>query len=286
MSGTILNDDSATLSIDDVSAVEGDGGSTIFTFTVTLDNEVDTGLSVDFATTDDTATTADTDYTGTSGTLNFLGTAGETQTLSVSVTGDTKVELDETFLVDLSNVSANGRSVFLGDGQGVGTILNDDSASLSIDDVSAVEGNAGTTIFAFTVTLDGAVDTGLSVDFATADDTATTGDSDYAATFGTLNFAGTAGETQTLSVSVNGDTKVELDETFLVDLSNISAGGRSVFLGDGQGIGTILNDDSASLSIDDVSAVEGDAGHDDLHVHRHARWRGRYRAIRRFRDHR
>ena len=118
-----------------------------------------------------------------------------------------KVELDEMFEVDLSNVSAAGRAVFLGDGQGVGTILNDDLASISIDDVSAVEGDAGTTLFTFTVTLDSDVDTGLSVDFATTDDTATTADSDYAATAGTLNFFGTAGETQTLSVSVTGDTK-------------------------------------------------------------------------------
>ncbi|QDV83430.1 Calx-beta domain-containing protein [Planctomycetes bacterium TBK1r] len=262
--GTINNDDSASLSIGDVAITEGDSGTTDVTFTVTLDSAVDTGLSVDFATADGTATTGDGDYVATSGTLNFTGTAGETQTINVTINGDTKVELNEAFVVDLSNLAASGRNVTVSDAQATGTISNDDSASLSIGDVAITEGDSGTTDVTFTVTLDSAVDTGLSVDFTTADGTATTGDGDYVATSGTLNFTGTAGETQTINVTINGDAKVELNEAFVVDLSNLAASGRNVTVTDAQATGTINNDDSASLSIGDVAITEGDSGTTDL----------------------
>ena len=84
------------------------------------------------------------------GTLNFAGTAGETQTIDVTVNGDTTLETDETFTVDLSNPT---NAVTISDAQGEGTITNDDAASYSIDDVTAVETDSGTTTFTFTVTL-------------------------------------------------------------------------------------------------------------------------------------
>ena len=62
------------------------------------------------------------------------------------------------------------------------------TSSLSIDDVSVTEGNAGTTIATFTVTLSPISGQTVTVDFATADGTATTADNDYVATSGTLTF--------------------------------------------------------------------------------------------------
>ncbi|MFM9963794.1 MAG: Calx-beta domain-containing protein, partial [Planctomycetaceae bacterium] len=59
-----------------------------------------------------------------------------------------------------------------------------------------------------------------------------------------LTFAGTAGETKTISVTVNGDTQAEGNETLSVLLSN-SAGNNEVTLADATGVGTILNDDAA-----------------------------------------
>jgi hypothetical protein len=100
------------------------------------------------------------------------------------------------------------------------------------------------------------VEGGSDVDYTTNDDSATTADGDYVATSGTLNFAGTAGETQTISVTVNGDTKLEADETFTVDLSNPT---NLVTISDAQGLGTITNDDAASFSINDVTQVETDS---------------------------
>ncbi|EAZ90656.1 beta strand repeat-containing protein [Crocosphaera chwakensis] len=258
--GTIVNDDSASLSISDVTLVEGNNGTQLFTFTVTLDEAVDTGFTVDYATANGTASTVDNDYTATSGTLNFTGNAGETQTITVEVNGDNKVELDETFFVNLSNVQDSGRNVIVTDGQGVGTITNDDSASISINNVSQVEGDSGTTAYTFDVTLDNEVDTGLSLDFDTADDTATVANNDYTANSGTLNFTGNAGETQTITVDVVGDTTVEPDEDFFVNLSNLNANGRNVSISDTQGIGTIENDDGAGFSISNATVTEGDSG--------------------------
>ena len=136
---------------------EGDSGTTTYTFTVTLTGEVDTGFDVDYDTADDSATTGDGDYNSASNTLSFSGGDGETQTFSVTVAGDTRIELDEAFLVNLSNVQiAGGRNVTIADAQGIGTIANDDSATVSVDSVTVNEED-GTA--QFTVTLSNPVDT-------------------------------------------------------------------------------------------------------------------------------
>ena len=134
----------------------------------------------------------------TSGTLTFA--AGTTTgTITVPVNGDTTVEPDETFFVNLSSPT----NATIGDGQGLGTILNDDT-TISIGNVSVTEGNSGTTNVNFTVTLSAAASVPVTVNYATADGTATAG-SDYMATSGTLTFA--AGSTTgTISVPVTGDT--------------------------------------------------------------------------------
>jgi hypothetical protein len=113
-------------------AAEGNAGTTSFTFTVTLGASVDSPLTVGFSTADGAATTADNDYTAVSGTLDFAGNAGETKSITVNVTGDRKAELDESFTVNLANVVAAGRSVIMADGQGVGTLTNDDAALRSL----------------------------------------------------------------------------------------------------------------------------------------------------------
>ncbi|MCA9217463.1 MAG: hypothetical protein KDB27_30555 [Planctomycetales bacterium] len=125
---TIVNDDSATFSIDDISVPEGSGGgASNVVFTVTLSAAVDTGMSLSFNTSDGTATTGDNDFVSTSGVLNFIGTAGETRTISVPVTRDNLFEPNETFLVQLSDVQSNGRAVSFAKSQGTSTIVNDDS---------------------------------------------------------------------------------------------------------------------------------------------------------------
>lgn len=113
--------------------------------------------------------------------------------------------------------------------------------SLSINDVSVPEGNSGTTSATFTVTLNPASDTTVTVNYATANGSAVA-PGDYTATSGTLTFL--PGETtKTIPVSVNGDTQLEPNETFFVNLS----GAVNANIADGQGVGTILDDDIRSL---------------------------------------
>ncbi|HRO26513.1 MAG TPA: Calx-beta domain-containing protein, partial [Luteimonas sp.] len=119
----------------------------------------------------------------------------------------------------------------------------------SISDTSAAEGDAGTTPFFFTIGLNQpAGGGGVSVDWATADDTATAGE-DYVAAGGTATIAEGASSV-TISVEVIGDTVTEPDETFFVNLAN--AIGAEI--ADAQGVGTILNDDIATVAI---SAIQG-----------------------------
>ncbi|MCB1716074.1 MAG: tandem-95 repeat protein, partial [Candidatus Competibacteraceae bacterium] len=234
---TLENDDTATLSINDVQQVEGDAGPSDFVFTVTLDNAVDGGLDVAYTSNDGTATLADSDYSDNDGSLSFVGTAGETQTITVPVTGDTVVEADELFSVVLGAITLNNSAldpaavtvssvdagtVGASTDTGTGTIENDDTATLTIDNVTLTEGDAGTTAFVFTVTLDTAVDGGLAVAYTSNDGTATLADSDYTDNDGSLSFTGTAGETQTITVQVTGDTVVEADELFSVVLGAIT----------------------------------------------------------------
>ncbi|NNG10670.1 MAG: sodium:calcium exchanger, partial [Arenibacter sp.] len=109
---------------------------------------------------------------------------------------------------------------------------------ISINDVTVNEDDGTAT---FTVTLSKAFAGGFTVDWATSDGSAIDG-SDYNSDNGTLNFAGTAGETQTIVVSLVDDAIPEFaDETFNVDLSNISNPG--VLIADNQGIGTIVDDE-------------------------------------------
>src|SRR5437764_5013275 len=109
--------------------------------------------------------------------------------------------------------------------------------TLSINNVSANEGNSGTTPFTFTVTLSAASASTVTASFATSNGTATAG-SDYVANSGVVTF--TPGQTtQTITVSVNGDTTVEANETFLVTLSAPTNATLAV----AQGTGTIVNDD-------------------------------------------
>ena len=250
---TLVNDDSAALTIADVSGDEDNGNITV---TVSLDNAVDGGFTIDVNTADGTATTADSDYAAVaSETLTFAGTAGETQTFIVTPTSDTKVETDETLTVSMNNLQSTTLSVTSTDTATV-TINNDDSAAVTIDDVSVNEADGTATI---TATLNAPVAGGFTVDMNSADGTATTADNDYVAvTSETLTFAGTLNETQTVIVTINDDGKVEADETVSFSMNNLVAG--TVGSGDinitDTATLTITNEDTAALTITDVSGDE------------------------------
>src|SRR5262249_10690037 len=121
---------------------------------------------------------------------------------------------NETFCVRLSQPSW----ATLADAEGQGTIRNDDKPAISVANVSLIEGNSGTTYAVFTLSLSVPTTQQVTVNFATANGTATAG-SDYTARSGAVTFA--PGVTaQTVSVAVTGDTLVESDETFKLLLSS------------------------------------------------------------------
>jgi alpha-tubulin suppressor-like RCC1 family protein len=234
--GTILNDDLSTISVTDYSIVEGTTGTpSTLAFTVILSATSTSTVTVDYATSDGTAT-AGSDYTSTSGQLSFPP-GYVSLVVQVPVTQDAVIEPNETVLLNLSN--AVGATIF--DNQGVGTIQADDGLLVSVGDKTTTEGNLGFTPVAFTVSLSAAPTSAVSVDWATGDGTATA-PLDYTAASGTLTFA--IGETsKTVTVQVVGDTGEEAYETFFLRLSN-PTGGAS--LGDAEGQGTITNTDGST----------------------------------------
>lgn len=232
--GTILNDDLPNLSIDDVTASEGNAGTTSFTFTVSLSAPAGPGgVTFDIATANGTAT-AGVDYVTSSLTGQTIPAGSSTYTFTVQVNGDVLNEPSETFFVNVTNVV----NAVVVDGQGVGTVVNDDPLpSLSINDVTVVEGNSGTTNAVFTVTLSAASGQSVGVNYATADGTATQ-PADYTSTSGALTF--TPGQTtRTITVPVVGETVPESNETFFVNIS----GAVNATISDNQGVGTVTNDD-------------------------------------------
>ncbi len=249
--GTITDDDEApTLSIGDATVVEGNVGTANAMFTVMLSAASGQAVTVNYATADGTAIQPD-DYTSSNGTLTFA--PGETtKTITVAVKGDTLDELNESFNVNL----ATPVNATITDNLGVGTITNDDtSPTLSINDVTVAEGNSGTVSATFTVTLSAASSQQVTVNYETANGTATQPD-DYASSNGTLTFA--PGETtKTITVAVKGDTLDEINEVFSVALASPT----NATIANGTGVGTITDDDaSPTLSINDVTVTEGNTG--------------------------
>jgi predicted extracellular nuclease len=229
------------ISINDIPVPEGNSGTTIAGFKVTASNPLAGNVTFSVATADGSATTADNDYVARSLTGQALAAAATQFDFDVTINGDTTVEPDETFTSAVSAV--NGPAVLV-DASGTGTITNDDAAvvDVSINDVSQAEGNAGTSTFNFIVQLSQPAPAGgITFDVATTDDTATTADSDYMA-FTMNGVTIPQGQQQfAVDVTVNGDTTVEPDEQFFVDLRNVA--GTNLGTVDGQGIGTITNDD-------------------------------------------
>lgn len=110
--------------------------------------------------------------------------------------------------------------------------------TLSIDDVQVTEGNDGATIARFTIVRTGDLSQSASVDVASSNGTATSGDDYIPLAPTTIVFAPSIGSV-TVDVIVSSDTTEEPDETFFVNLSNpIGA-----TLDDDQGVATIVNDD-------------------------------------------
>ena len=250
--GTITDDDDAptvTLVLTPASIGENGGKSTV---TATLDHPSSEATTVTVSTTP-VSPTVSGDYTlSTNKTLtipaNSLTSTGEVTITAVN--NDVDAEDKE---VTVSATAANDQGIT--NPQAVTlTITDDDAPALSIADASVAEGDAGeSATLTFTVTLTPAATLPVTVEWATADGTATAG-TDYTAGNGTLTF-NTGDESKTVTVTVTGDDTDEPNETLTVTLSN--APGAT--LGDAAGTGTITDDDDAptvTLVLTPASIVE------------------------------
>ena len=210
---------STNLSIAATNAIqlEGNSGSTAFTFTVTRTGDTTNTDTVQWAVTGTGTNPANAaDFGGgvlPSGLVTF-GTHITSQVISVPVSGDTTFEPDETFSLTLTNPS-NGTTIATA--TATGTIQNDnDSPTLAINDITVVEGK-DTNAF-LTVSLSYPISQTVSVNYTTTAINATAG-SDYTTTSGILTLAPNS-TFATISIPILNDNINESLEAFTVNLSN------------------------------------------------------------------
>ncbi len=213
-----VNEDAGTISV----TVERNGGSEaeVSVYYETVHVDTDNG-----------------DYTAAGGTLTWAEGNADDKTIEIAITDDNDTEGDEDFRVELS--SPTGGATIGNDTETI-TILANDSVNgvigLSVATV-AVDENAGTVTL--TVSRTGGSDGAVSVDYATADDAATAG-ADYTAVSGTLDWTDGNADDQTIEITITDDSDYEGDETFTVNLSNISGG---AVYGTQETVVTIVEDD-------------------------------------------
>jgi hypothetical protein len=200
--------DVPSVSVNDVTIVEGQGGFKVATFTLSLSGPNPQGAAVEVATADGTATSVNSDYWDVElGPVDFPA-GSTTATVNVRVNGDIAIEPDETFFVNLSQPS----NCTIADGQGVGTIVNDDVTSVrfSTDQMSVNEADGSVQVSVQRV---GDTSVPFSVFYATIDGGEASEKSDYTAVAGTLRFE--PGETsKTITVFITDDALVEGPERF------------------------------------------------------------------------
>ncbi|BAY68975.1 hypothetical protein NIES23_17650 [Trichormus variabilis NIES-23] len=225
VTGTITNDDfpSITLAVSPASVTEDGTPNLIYTFTRT--GSTTNALTINFGVAG--TATLNTDYaqsgaasfTATTGTITFAAGAS-TAILTINPTADTTVESNETVALTL----ASGTGYTVGTTTAVtGTITNDDTLPTGITinlsgSQTIVEGNSSPQNVTYTVTLSQASSQIITVQYATANGTATAG-SDYTSTTGTLTF--NPGETsKVINIPILNDSVNEANETFTLRLTS------------------------------------------------------------------
>jgi hypothetical protein len=239
--GVIEDDDSPIrISVLPDSVFEGNAGSTTLVHDVILSRTSPVPISVEYLSIPGGTATPGAPPTGDFQTAPTTTLTIPANTLSASfsitVFGDTTVEPDETALVQIQNASG-GATIAVP--VAVGTILDDDGPPrIAVFDSNVIEGCEGTSAMTFDVNLSQPQANIVTVNFATANGSATAG-SDYQAASGTVTFA-PGSTSQEISITVIGDATLEPDETFTVNLSGPSSG---VTPTTPSATGTILNDD-------------------------------------------
>ncbi len=278
--------DTGVISITSASVNEGTPapntppGYTSLTFNINLSAAISKDVSFTVSTADGTnlpgsalgnATVADGDYSPFVP-QEFIFAGNESslspptpQTFTVLIAEDHKVERDEVFKVLLSQLNDAGLNISLSPTDATGTIINDDQATITINNVTQLESDGDMT---FTATLSNPVDTDISVEIYTEAVSSLLDDNDYTAIAVDqpliLSFNATDPLTKNFTIHINNENVVEADEDFSVLFGTLLNMGRNVSTSPISGpniaaTGTILNDDSASLSITPVIGTENDS---------------------------
>jgi len=275
---TIVDKDKPpALRIDDLSAKEGNSGITTFTFNVKFVDSATGGTYVgtlgrditfkwstaDGFGTQPSATSASGDYTAVSGATGTILKGQNSTTITVSVNGDPRYELDESFKVQLDSASLVGRIATSGYNRyaAQGTIQNDDMfPAIRMDSVGLVEGNSGRKTYKLVTYLVGPVsgtritagsvpEVPMKYSWSTSDVTAgssltgTVKDTDYVAVPSTIRTIPAGKWTDTITVDVVGDQKFEAPETFRINLVPLDSLHKVSFTA----LDTILNDDNQPI---------------------------------------
>jgi hypothetical protein len=176
---TIVDDDTPNVNFSSATS-NGAESTTTVNIAVNLSTASTVTVTVPFSiNASSTATGSGTDYTLTTSSPLSFAPGETTKNISLTINNDSLDENNETIVIDLGTpTNAN-----------LGTITthtytindDDDEPSISINSPSTTEGNSGTKNLSFTVSLSAASGKTITVDYSTADGTATTADNDYVA---------------------------------------------------------------------------------------------------------
>lgn len=264
--GAIQNDDQSFAVSAPTSLTEGNSGTQTLTYTITRTGDISAAANIGYAVTGaNGANAADTVGGLPSGTVSFAAGQSE-QTVTVTISGDTAVETDESLTLTLSNPSSG--IIASGQGSATTTVVNDDTWYSLAGPASAAEGSTGdTTTFTFTVTRDG-VDTNGNVQWRVNPASGLTA-ADFVSTdtlgnngglpSGTVTFTAGGPDTATITLQVKGDVANEGNELISVSLGSPTGG---VINPDAASASTtILNDDSVfSIAANTTTVSESNTG--------------------------
>ncbi|MEM8863270.1 MAG: Calx-beta domain-containing protein, partial [Chloroflexota bacterium] len=254
----IIDQDEATIALSGgVPIEEGDEGSTLMSFEVTLNQGVSGGFTLDYVTNDVTAEVADGDYVLAAGTLTFSGVAGETKTIEVEVLGDEIVEPNESFVFALNEIEGTTLSerIAIEQTELEGHIINDEGVVFLFESNEIIVGEAQETIEVVIKLSNPSADS-VSVSYRSSAVSALANE-DYEPVDGILEFE--PGQLlSSIQISILPDDIYELDETFNLILEN---GSEGTTVNSIPSVITLENDDLAPafvFSEPDYSVSEAD----------------------------
>ena len=252
--GTITDNDVATIAINDVTVNEADG---IATFTVTLTGNVQNNFTFNYSTADSTAVSA-SDYTAIGLTqLTFGGANSNIQTFNVAITNDNIAEATENYKINLTNLNKNSQTgISFSDSLGIGTIIDNDTVHLTLHGFTVTETD-GTQTQNFYVSQNIASQSPITLLFGTTDGTATS-TSDYTAqsSVGVTLPASSTSNVNVSATTIAGDLIAEPTEAFTgtITLNNIN--GQNVVIDTSTATGTILDNDIITINLAGFTVTE------------------------------